>query len=389
MKAPALPAATGTWGNAEPVPGLPIGRPANSGIPNATVDSVSVSCASPGNCAAGGVYSTKPVDVRSQAAYQQGFIVNETDGTWGKAQDVLGPGRQGSGVYSMSCSSPGDCVAGGSYGNLLLGEEKALVVDETHGTWGTARKVPGMTAINTRGPSSVTTVSCVSATDCAAGGSYNYGFEGEDSNAFVVDKSVHVPTATVVKLSAPKVAYGHERAEHASVRVSAASGGTPAGTVTVKSGSTTVCTITLTSGRGSCAPSARRFPAGLVKVTASYGGSFTFGASVSAAAGFTVAKAATKTTLTLSAATVTYGHEQSEKLSVLVSPRYAGTVSGKVTVKAGPTTVCVITLKSGKGSCTLAARKLPAGTHTLTAAYPGSADFARSAATKKTLSVVS
>ena len=117
-------------------------------------------------------------------------------------------------------------------------------------------------------------------------------------------------------------------------------------------------------------------------------GGFGFGTSVSKAAGFTVTKAATKTRLALSAAKVSYGHEQSEKLSVSVSPRYTGTAPGKVTVKAGRTAVCVITLKSGKGRCTLTARKLPAGTYTLTAAYPGSRDYAGSAAAKKTLTII-
>ena len=199
---------------------------------------------------------------------------------------------------------------------------------------------------------------------------------------------MHQPTATVVRLSAPKVAYGNERAERVSVRVSRRIRRNPWGTVTVKSGATTVCTVTLASGKGSCAPSAVRFPAGPVKVTASYGGGFVFGTSVSKPAGFTVSKAATKTSLTLSAAKVTYGHEQSEKLSVTVTPKYAGTPAGKVTIKAGRTAVCVITLKSGKGTCTLTARKLPAGTYTLTAAYPGSTDYAGSAAAKKTLTIV-
>ena len=235
----------------------------------------------------------------------------------------------------MSCASPGNCVVGGDYhGDMVAGTDKAFVADETDGTWGAAQAVPGLTAINTRGSSYVTAVSCASVTDCAAGGSYYYGVDAENSDAFVVDKSVHQPTATLVRLSAPKVAYGNERAEHISVKVTAGSGGTPAGTVTVKSGATTVCTVTLASGKGSCAPSAGRFPAGLVKVTASYGGSFGFGTSVSKPAGFTVVKAATKTSLTLSAAKVTYGHEQSERLSVTVTPKYAGTPAGKVTVKA-------------------------------------------------------
>ena len=65
-----------------------------------------------------------------------------------------------------------------------------------------------------------------------------------------------------------------------------------------------------------------------------------------------------------------------------------GTPGGTVTVKSGTVTVCTITLGSGKGSCTLSAAKLPAGTHTLAAAYPGSSDFISSTSVKQTLTVV-
>jgi hypothetical protein len=48
----------------------------------------------------------------------------------------------------------------------------------------------------------------------------------------------------------------------------------------------------------------------------------------------------------------------------------------------------VITLRSGRGSCTLAAFRLSPGTYRLTAAYPGSPDFGGSASPAKTLTVV-
>jgi hypothetical protein len=373
----------GKWGAARAVPGL---AALNAGK-NAQV--TSLSCASPGNCAAGGTYAGN-----STALAQEAFIVNETHGTWGKAEEVPGtaPGaaKYESQVTSVSCASAGNCSAGGyddDSGMIPSAETaKAFVIDETGGTWGTAHEVPGMTAINTRGYlTGVSSVSCVSATDCAAGGSYGYAGVG-DSGAFVVDKSVHKATATKVTESAPRAGYGAEQAERFSVKVTAGSAGTPTGTVLITSGSTTVCTITLASGAGSCRPAATKLPAGLVKVTASYRGSFVFGTSASSI-GLTILKAATKTSLTLAAAKVSYGHEQAEKLSVAVSPKYAGPAGGKVTIKAGKTTVCVITLKSGKGSCTLTAKKLPAGTYHLTAAYPGSADYASSASTKQTLTI--
>jgi hypothetical protein len=60
---------------------------------------------------------------------------------------------------------------------------------------------------------------------------------------------------------------------------------------------------------------------------------------------------ATSTSISLSAPTATYGDEQADQLSVTVTSRYGGTPGGKVTVKTGATTVCTISLASGKGSC--------------------------------------
>ena len=79
----------------------------------------------------------------------------------------------------------------------------------------------------------------------------------------------------------------------------------------------------------------------------------------------------TTTTLALSARSVRYGHEQSERITVTVVPRYGGTPAGTVKVRAGHVTVCDITLAPGRGSCRLSARQLRPGTYRLTAAYAG------------------
>ena len=71
-----------------------------------------------------------------------------------------------------------------------------------------------------------------------------------------------------------------------------------------------------------------------------------------------------------------------------VSAKTGGPPAGTVTVKAGSATLCVITLRSGPGSCTLTARVLRPGTYRVTAAYPGSPDFAPSVSPAKTLTVV-
>src|SRR5262249_17778188 len=46
---------------------------------------------------------------------------------------------------------------------------------ETNGTWGTAIEVPGSGALNKDGNAIVSSVSCASAGNCAAGGTYTDG----------------------------------------------------------------------------------------------------------------------------------------------------------------------------------------------------------------------
>jgi hypothetical protein len=95
-----------------------------------------------------------------------------------------------------------------------------------------------------------------------------------------------------------------------------------------------------------------------------------------------------KAALKLSNAKLAYGDEQTEHLSVTVSPQYSGsTPYGSVTIKESTTTLCVITLKSAKGTCTLSAGKLPVGTYHVVATYGSSANFKGSASAKETLTV--
>ena len=155
----------GTWGTAIEVP-----RSAalnTGGIAGVT----SVSCASAGNCAAGGFYE-------DNSPHAQAFVVSEINGMWRMAIEVPGSAALnigGAGDNSVSCASAGNCRAGGFYTDSS-GQEQALVVNETNGTWGTAIEVPGSATLNAGGSASVTSVSCASAGNCAAGGSYTGTF---------------------------------------------------------------------------------------------------------------------------------------------------------------------------------------------------------------------
>jgi hypothetical protein len=131
---------------------------------SASVDSVS--CASAGNCAAAGTYGEP---------YGEGFVVSERNGVWGKAIDVPGlaalNGRIG-GANSVSCASPGNCSAGGSYSNSSGGKTQGWEALERHGRWAKAIEVPGLGALNKGGDAIVSEVSCARPLSCAAGGTY-------------------------------------------------------------------------------------------------------------------------------------------------------------------------------------------------------------------------
>jgi len=75
------------------------------------------------------------------------------------------------GIGSLSCASVGSCSAGGSYED---GSDhfQAMVATETNGSWGKAKEVPGTAALNAGGGAGVDVLSCASPGNCSAGGSY-------------------------------------------------------------------------------------------------------------------------------------------------------------------------------------------------------------------------
>jgi hypothetical protein len=193
----------------------------------------------------------------------------------------------------------------------------------------------------------------------------------------------------VLESSSKVVTYAHEQVATISVTVTPQySGPAPTGSVTLRASSTKVCSATLSSGTAKCTLLARQLNAGTYYLAATYAGSNALYGSTSATTTLTVIKESAKTVLKLSTGSVRFGHEQTESLSVSVSSEYPGaTATGKVKVKKSSTTLCVISLSKGKGSCKLAPSKLAAGTYRLVANYGGNADFASSASSKKTLTV--
>ncbi len=182
----------GVWGRAIDVPGL---EALNAG---GMISALLVSCASAGNCAAGGNY----LDRRKQ---QQGFVVSEKNGVWGRAIKIKVPGlgklHTGglfAAVTSVSCAPGGGCVVGGYYGDRL-DHSRGFVVSEKNGVWGRAIGVPGLGALNVGGLlAEVTSVSCGAKGSCTAGGFYTdrsgnfQGFVVRQKNG-VWDRAIEVP----------------------------------------------------------------------------------------------------------------------------------------------------------------------------------------------------
>jgi hypothetical protein len=184
-----LPAARGgTWSALQflrPAPGL---------------DAVSsyigtLSCGSPGNCAAGG-------SVSDSGGVPQAMVLDEVNGWWRVPRVVPGSEALNTGGYaevtSVSCWSAGNCAAGGDYMVPVSGSRssaRAFVVTEVNGTWGPAQPVPGITP-SALG-SMVTSVSCTANGTCVAGGNddatgASAGFvTGRDGGSWTSARDIH------------------------------------------------------------------------------------------------------------------------------------------------------------------------------------------------------
>ena len=199
----------------------------------------------------------------------------------------------------------------------------------------------------------------------------------------VVSKFSSIAT---IKLSTDPITFGHEQIEKFTVTVRGSGAPVPTGKVAVKSGKTILCTATLAGGRASCSPSAAVLSAGKHSIVAVYAGDANFLVSTSIPSSLTIARAESSTTLKLSAATVTVGHEKVEKFTVTV--RGSGAVpTGKVAMKSGRTILCTATLASGKGSCSPSAAVLSAGKHSIVAVYAGATNFLASTSDSSSLTV--
>jgi hypothetical protein len=151
----------GTWGSATDVSGF-------SALRGRAPRPAAISCPSAGNCLIGGTYFA---GVRARP-----WVAAEVHGRWHAASELPGKaalnGIGGAWITSVSCPVAGDCLAGGFYTDAA-DHRQAFISSQTNGTWGTPLELPGTSALNTGGFASVQQVSCTSPGNCAAVGSYS------------------------------------------------------------------------------------------------------------------------------------------------------------------------------------------------------------------------
>jgi hypothetical protein len=142
--------------------------PAGAAVADQLVDLNSVSCTSAGNCSAVGSYY--------DSSGEEGLLLTETGGTWATGLEAVLPANaavahQSATVYSVSCRSAGNCSAVGSYSDGP--DSEVLLLRETAGNWETG--IEGVLPANATGidqAAGLNSVSCSSVGNCSAIGTY-------------------------------------------------------------------------------------------------------------------------------------------------------------------------------------------------------------------------
>ena len=169
-----LMSANGIWGKAEPA-SFPTGIQSDPSFAVFT----SVSCASPGNCTAVGEFANSSTELEAFTT----SIVNETPSPPDEGWDLARPAEFPNGLFgfseliasSISCSSPGNCTVVGGFQHLITSYGfHAFTMTSTNGVWGLARAAVFPNGVQ-RGFNAFTvlkSVSCASPGNCTAVGSF-------------------------------------------------------------------------------------------------------------------------------------------------------------------------------------------------------------------------
>ena len=152
-------------------------------------------------------------------------------------------------------------------------------------------------------------------------------------------------------------------------QVTAQGGGTPTGTVTFRNGKTLLGTGNLSGGLATL--STAKLPVGSNSLTAEYNGD---SANSKSLASLTQQVAQATVSLTLASTPNPSNLNQTVKFTATVSSSGSLPKGQKVTFSYGGSQLGTISITPA-GTATFTTRALPAGTHSVTATYPGNADY--------------
>ena len=195
----------GVW---QPAQELDLSNLQPAGDPQAAVSDVS--CSAAGSCTAVGSYE-------DAAGINQAFAVQEVGGVWQPAIALLLPGDASSSavgtnvpqydlfIDGVSCASTGNCTAVGSYDATSANDVEPFTLTERGGSWGAGTRLalPGDAGEGpaTNPDAALYSVTCESAADCLAAGTYAAG--GSENMALLARQSGGSWTVAAADLSSP------------------------------------------------------------------------------------------------------------------------------------------------------------------------------------------
>ena len=214
--------------------------PANAGTSSAA-SLGGVSCPSAGNCTAVGSYT-------DSSGHGQGLLLSETSGTWATGVEATLPAnagpKSGAGLASVSCPSAGNCTAVGSYTDSS-GHTQVLALTEKSGTWARGVEVSLPANAGSDPQLQVFSVSCGAVGNCSAVG--NYLDSSGNHQAFLLSETSGT-WATGIEAALPADARPGPATGLTSVSCASAGNCTAVGDYDVRSGYSAGLLLTETSG---------------------------------------------------------------------------------------------------------------------------------------------
>ena len=193
LEAFTLTSTNGVWGKAKPAV---FADGVQSASPNAIFNSIS--CASPGNCSAGGTFWNLSNATEAFTA----SVVNDTPPPPSEGWSQARPAEFPNGVFfpiqelivnSVSCASPGNCTAGGYFEHITNGL-RAFTMTSTNGVWAPARSAVFPDGVQHNSPlAKIISVSCATAGNCTAVGQFANSLGGNEAFTMTSTNGVWAP----------------------------------------------------------------------------------------------------------------------------------------------------------------------------------------------------